>query len=716
MRVLDHLVRAYRTVGATFRSGFASAKGLQASALISGIAVGGGLAIAAAIGAVFTTHSVALVLGALCVSVSDRPAAPLEKMKRMALAFGLSSVTVAVAVAVVDEPIAEALVVLVVGFLAGLLTAWGRNAIPIGSATLLGLVFAHSLASPHEAALVTAAWFASGALVYGVYAAIVTPLLAGQTKRMLLTEALGALSAFLRAQRAILDPNSQLAADYGAVIDAQAALAERIQAARDVVFVDVSTDRDRLMAAALVVLIDLFEAAVSEQADLDALLELPDGEPLRSLRALLLLAASDVDRFSRALVDKRWIAANSIVDRRARLEKLTEMESDDDPRRRQPILATAIKVERLFARIDRLWIIVGDGEAARAALQGIDLGHFIERFKMDLPTLKQQLDIDSPVGRFAIRSSLALFFGCLLGEALPNRAHGVWIMLTVALVMRANYSTTRQRRYERLLGNLVGCGLSALILSFGPTQAAPVVVFVAAGLSHAFVLQSYLVSSIASCVTGLALIHTSEPNGDLFFLTMRLLDTALGAAVAFSFSFVLPSWERKTIAAQAANLAKAGLDYARFTLSADAVNDAYRLARRRMYDSTATLSAASRRMLEEPGSPRRQPRAMSGLLAASYAFAAEMASVRLYLHARSEAERADAAPALARARRLIEMVFARSGAVRATPDEDERDFADAGALARRLGRAVRASRKLAASAARVRAYASLGLDKKADGD
>ena len=54
---------------------------------------------------------------------------------------------------------------------------------------------------------------------------------------------------------------------------------------------------------------------------------------------------------------------------------------------------------------------------------------------MDLPTLRRQLHIGAPVARFAVRLSLALFFGCLLGEALPNSAHGVWIMLTVAIVM-----------------------------------------------------------------------------------------------------------------------------------------------------------------------------------------------------------------------------------------------------------------------------------------
>jgi uncharacterized membrane protein YccC len=708
--------RAAGSISETIRSGFSSATGLRRSALFNGLAVGLGVGLTAAVGdGFFPAQALAIVLGAISISIVDTPTSLAEKAKRMSFACALSTLCMGAAAAAAANNLAEAAVVLAAGFCAGMATAYGRNAIPISVSALLALVFARSVVSPQNTALQTTGWFALGGVAFAVYAILVTPLLASQTKRMLLREALDALSAFLRAQSAALIELRDFRSAYELVIDGQAALAERIQAARDVAFVNVATEKDRLYAALLISVIDMFEAAVSEQADLDALLQLHEAhrEPLQILHELLQLAASDLDRFSRAFAQTGRGRDMAFVERKALLAQLAAREWTCEPSARPAIRATGAKVDLLFAQIDRMWDVRDDAASAAKAIEGIDLDHFVQKTIFDLRTPISQLRLQAPVARFAIRLSLALFCGCLLGEVLPNRAHGTWILLTVALVMRANYSITRQRRYERVLGNVFGCLVSAVILVVAPAWLLPLVMFLAVALSQAFAVQSYFVSSIASCVTALALIHVAEPTSGAFFLLMRVVDTALGAAIAYLFSFVLPTWEHKMIAAQIFDLVRVARDYAQLALSPDADDQAYRMARRQIYDGTASLATAAHRILVEPAGGNTESQALSGFLAASYSLIAEMASIHLHLRSRREPN-PELEAALATARRLISAALERAGEEQGIrPSEGEQDFSGAGALARRLSRAVAASARLAALSSQAGSAATARAQKAA---
>ena len=529
----------------TTRVGLVSATRLRSSALMNGAVAGLGVACAALLSAILAPqHASAILLGAICVSIADTPTSLMEKLKRIGLAWILSLLALLAAACAAGAGAVEALVVMAAGFCAGMVTAFGRNAIPISVAVLLTLALAGSADPPGVSALSAALWFGVGGFFYAVYAAISTHLLMRRTKRMLLQEALQGLADYLRAQKAALEEGADRRRVYAMLIASQAMLEERIQAARNVVFVGMSSPHDRQIAAELLVAIDIFEAALSEQADLDTLLELggEGDEALQALRGLLLIAASDLDRLSRALVDPAVRDIAPIGDRHALLATITALQGRSESDRSHVLGATRNKLDGLFTQIERLAKAQLDPEIGPLVIGAIDLGPFVQRSVFDPRSVARELNLQSPVARFAIRLSLAMFCGSLIGEMLPYRAHGSWILLTVALVMRANYSVTRQRRDERLLGNVIGCVFAAIALSVAPAWLVPLIVFVAVGFAHAFVLQSYLVASIASCVMALMLIHPAQPNESIF-LFMRVVDTAIGGGIAYGFSFFLPYWE-----------------------------------------------------------------------------------------------------------------------------------------------------------------------------
>jgi uncharacterized membrane protein YccC len=228
--------------------------------------------------------------------------------------------------------------------------------------------------------------------------------------------------------------------------------------------------------------------------------------------------------------------------------------------------ATADKLEVLFGHIERLKLAQSDPAVGRNVIGRIDLKPFVQRSRFDLATLRREMHWHSSILRYAMRLSMAMCCGFLVGRLLPEGAHGSWILLTVALVMRASYSVTRQRRYERLAGNVFGSLVAGLVLWVAPGWAVTLVIFLGVGGAHAFAAQNYFIASVASCVMALLQIHVAAPGEDIF-LVMRIIDTGIGALIAYGFSFVLPHWESQSIARLVADLHQAELEGARRTLA-----------------------------------------------------------------------------------------------------------------------------------------------------
>ena len=73
--------------------------------------------------------------------------------------------------------------------------------------------------------------------------------------------------------------------------------------------------------------------------------------------------------------------------------------------------------------------------------------------------------------RFAARLALAMMAGALVARSLGGEQHGNWVLLTIAVVMRAGYGLTRQRRDDRVIGTLIGCVLAAGAVAYLPLGA-----------------------------------------------------------------------------------------------------------------------------------------------------------------------------------------------------------------------------------------------------
>ena len=565
----------------------------------------------------------------MTASIADLPNVPSRTAHRVGAA-ALLSVFAALAVDLLrTRPLVLGFVVAVVAFAAMLTLAWGARAGAVSFAPVLSMILSMAV-PPAEHELSIAAWSACGSLLYLGWALLAGFVLQPRYRTLVVVAALRAAAELFRSRARVLVAYRVAAGEappIGAWIGGEAALAERLQAARDLLYPAVHARHWQRDVAILLRLVDLRDALLASRLDVDLLGSDDAGREMleRTARALRRVA-DHLDEDGDALRDGRTPrgAVNPPLEVAAAVDEL-QMPSDDARARLLPVLQG--RIDRLFVDVARIHALLR-GEIEPLPLTPLQLQAFVAPEGWPLRALRTHFRRDSLVLRHAVRMSLALATAYYLGLALPWAAHPYWLVLSVAVVLRGSLGDTLARRNARVLGTVLGC-LLVVGLSRVPSAGFQSGIFlVALATAHAFVTQLYWVTSTAASVMALLQSHLVDPAAGFAFAE-RIGDTFLGAALAWCFSYVLPSWERRSVPEAIGRAMRDLLDYARHSLragSGDAVDE--RLARRKAYESLAALGAALQRSRVEPRGVRLPVKRVAALLDHGERFMAHLSLVR----------------------------------------------------------------------------------------
>ncbi len=232
------------------------------------------------------------------------------------------------------------------------------------------------------------------------------------------------------------------------------------------------------------------------------------------------------------------------------------------------------------------------------------------------------------------------------------------MLLTIAVIMRANYGLTKTRRNDRVIGTLIGCVVAAGAVAWLPAGALVAVQGLAVVVIHSFVRLNYRLSSVGASVMALVSLHLIQPDLPAPVVA-RLADTLIGAAIAHLFSYVWPHWEFSDAPNIAARLQARLAAFAEVALNAAAPVQDYRLARKNVIEAIAALSDSAGRMSVEPVAARKGLEEMAALLMAAHGFIAQLSAARLDVQA--------GAPGAARRNARLAQDTARSEARRGEP-------------------------------------------------
>ena len=594
-------------------NGFSVAAGVALAGVAAGVPFGLSAGIAAA-------------TGALCVSIADQPDPLAEKPRLLAAALAMATLSTLTTLFAKEALWSTFAMTAAMGLWAGLISAYGKRAVGLGVATILAFVLALGADVEGRTALdLYLLLFTGGGMFYAAYALSLAWLFDERVRRLLLAEALRAFAGYLRAKALVFDPATDNSASFASMIEAHAAAVERMQIARDAIYARTAKPWQQRQARALVALLDAFETILSSDADIEILQRSRHHHLMRRLHGLTLALVADVERLALSPGEVVALEAHN-AERRAIADEIARIapSAAGDEVELQAIAAFRATADKMGQAAGRIAAIGAEEHAAPHA----DLALFRQAGPRGLGHLKAQFGFAVPAFRYAVRLALAMSAGLALTALFPQFAHASWILLTTALIMRANYSVTRQRRWDRIVGTLVGCVAAAALQAFVPVGYLLAVVALATGVSHAFGAVNYRVTAASASVSSLLLLHFLQPHAH-HVLSERVLDTLIGAALSYVFSFLLPSWERNELPRTIAGLLKADREFACEAMTRQRNEQPYRLARKRLFDAVAALSGAVRRLADEPHAAKEMLARLNALLAANYLLLSDLTSMQV---------------------------------------------------------------------------------------
>jgi len=539
-------------------------------------------------------------------------------------------------------------------FLAFLAMAWGRRGIPIAIAVMFSMVFSiatHAPANLYEA-LERTLHFGLGAGLYVFYATLANLALNGRHRVQAVADVLLTVAALMRtqaqqftAQDASGDVREVDAPLLGQLLRDQAALADQLQATRDIVLESPRTPQRQKLAGMLVTVLEIRDHLLASELDLDTLRShAGHAAALAEMRRVLHELADEVSHLADWMLLARRPAA--IPDRRpvlAAIGRQQEAAAAAEPA--GP--STAILARGLASRLGhvndevmRLAALMRGEAQPDLAVVRASWQMFVSPTDWSLRPFLALWRWDAPPLRHAIRAALAIAAGYLVAVSLPWGSHDYWILLTIVVVLRGSLAQTLERRNSRVAGTLLGCVLAVALLAAHPTALGLLAAMtVAQAVAHGFAIRRYLITSVAATVLGLVQAHMLNTGmSPTFALFERVADTLIGAALAWAFCYVLPSWERTQVPALVARTLAAQARHARLALGLGQLRAVdtrpeleWRLARREAYDSLSALVQATQRALSEPRAVQPPLGALERLQAHSYQLLAQLSAVKSML-------------------------------------------------------------------------------------
>ncbi len=635
--------------------------------MLNGISVGLGLACLTAIVGALAGMPAAITAasGASTASVADTVCAPQAKPQQMLPAV-VSTLLVTTLVALSHaSPLCLTLVVLLTTFSSIFWMAWGKRGGPQTFVMILTLVFQMAAFSQQPMSLAQAGqhilWVGLGAVSMALWSMLSIRVLARRYRTLALADSLQALAGMMRSQAQWTRSHQQGHIDGQreallALIAQQAGIADVFQSARDLLYSQAGTSGcttlTRRQIEGLIHTVNLRDVVQSCQLDLD---RLPDHAETQQVVARvagqLLTLADQLDRMALCWRTNRpWTPPTS--------PDITWPDALDT----HAVLAS---LGRRCRHMQALVALIAQShddthQAAHHPEQDTILLTLVSPTQWTWPPLKAQLQRSSPVLRYALRATLAMACADGLAHVLPWTSHPHWLLMTVAVVMRGNLEQTLARRDARVQGTLVGCLIaSALLGSAGHTAWLFLALAIALSLAHGFVLINYRVTAAAGAVLALVQGHLFSPTSHpaLLDAAERLGDTLIGAALAWAFSYVLPSWERQQLPRLAQRLMQAQAHYTHHALRwhmAHPRSSRRSLARREVYDVLWLLSQSLQRMGKEPRRNQAWAPALEALLVHSNRLISQLSAIKGLLTVRyQELDEAIVVPALQQAEAQI---------------------------------------------------------------
>ncbi len=278
--------------------------------------------------------------------------------------------------------------------------------------------------------------------------------------------------------------------------------------------------------------------------------------------------------------------------------------------------------------------------------RGKDLNKFLAPQYYSLSTLTENLTFSSTYFRHALRLTITIVVGFLIGTFLPFQ-NVYWILITIIVILRPGYGLTKTRSYHRIIGTVAG-GLIAFGLLFvvQNNHLIATMAIVTMVLAFSFVQTNYKVAATFTTMYVVFIYSLFTPDiKDV--VEFRIIDTFVGAALAFAANYILwPSWEFLSTPMYLKKSIEANRNYLKeiFQIynTKEPATVQYRLARKHAFVELANLMESFQRMIQEPKSKQKQLPQIYKLATLNHSLLSSAASLGTYIQSNKTTKASEA--------------------------------------------------------------------------
>ena len=558
--------------------------------------------------------AVAVTTGALNVSFSDGRDPYYQRARRMIAWSLLGAFAVFIGSITGNCGWAAILIAACWAFLAGLLIALGPHAGDLGLNTLVALiVFAGRGATTPRGALYTGLFVLAGGFLQSGFCLAFWPLRRWEPERRALSHVyLDLANEFDPDSEAHPAPLKPRSADEQDTIDAlgneHTVEGERFRLLFD------QADRLRLSAYRLTRLRDQLGERDNQKSE-------AEGDAAELLDAVLRSAAQLLKALGTQLISRSTSA--DVPSLRNDLDRLAQAANRQKSLPSAESIASAVDVLTGQLRLVSELVERTEVLETRTPVSKIT-PDFKTQFSGWLATLLANLDLRSAVCRHAVRMSLCVAAGDWLERGLGwHRAY--WLPMTVAVVLKPDFTSTFSRGVLRLLGTFAGLILATALIILLPVSAVTQLLLVGA---FTFCLRywgpaNYGVFTMA--ISGLVVfLIAATGSSPADAMAARAANTVAGGVLAAIAYAVWPTWERTQFADNFAEMIDSSRLYlqsvfARFNKQAQTDRPSLGHERLQWRRARSNVESSVDRMIAEPGITAAKRDTLLSMLASSHA-------------------------------------------------------------------------------------------------
>lgn len=255
-----------------------------------------------------------------------------------------------------------------------------------------------------------------------------------------------------------------------------------------------------------------------------------------------------------------------------------------------------IAIERVLNNYRKNDEILSDKEANR----------FITPQDYDFKKLTENFSFNSPIFKHSLRLAIVVLVGFAIGKSLSMQ-NPYWILLTIIIIMRPSFGMTKSRSIHRVVGTLIGAAIaSVVILITQNTTVYAVIAVISLPLAFSLVQLNFRNAAVFVTINVIFVYALFEPN-ILSVIQFRILDTLIGASLAFASNYVLwPTWQFQNIQEDFIKAIASNQHFLKqvaiFYREKGEVSTTYKLSRKAAFLAIGDLNAAFQRMSQDPKS------------------------------------------------------------------------------------------------------------------